>query len=374
MDVKDLEPFMPLVSNERYNTNATASPQEYFAQQFDLWVTRNRPPSSIDENKFWKKIAMYVKGIYDRYFSVAKIDPDLEPLFAKILPDGENRTFGIGVDSEPRTSKGEHIRKRYIQLQLSKEMLEDAITRGSVDGIITAHEDLINLLFQLVPNKKFVAQHGNEVIFSPLQNGAAIKTIRNRQRDLSEMLYGLKEADDKFTTTGEMGMTLRGDPEQIAAQLEDFYYNGYAGGFEPSEGLPGAINEKNISKTSTSKMIEQIERALDAHYQREEGKVALIPDTVPDSVKRRAPLVGEDGKVVTTGEARKAQKARKKQDERVDAQAAEDVSKPRGKRRRKSGRAANPTTANSPKKMTLPQLSQCVQEASWHGLRRPTCT
>ena len=362
MDVKDLEPFMPLVSNERYNTNATASPQEYFAQQFDLWVTRNRPPSSIDENKFWKKIAMYVKGIYDRYFSVAKIDPDLEPLFAKILPDGENRTFGIGVDSEPRTSKGEHIRKRYIQLQLSKEMLEDAITRGSVDGIITAHEDLINLLFQLVPNKKFVAQHGNEVIFSPLQNGAAIKTIRNRQRDLSEMLYGLKEADDKFTTTGEMGMTLRGDPEQIAAQLEDFYYNGYAGGFEPSEGLPGAINEKNISKTSTSKMIEQIERALDAHYQREEGKVALIPDTVPDSVKRRAPLVGEDGKVVTTGEARKAQKARKKQDERVDAQAAEDVSKPRGKRRRKSGRAANPTTANSPKKMTLPQLRSAFKK------------
>ena len=86
------------------------------------------------------------------------------------------------------------------------------------------------------------------------------------------------------------------------------------------------------------------------------------PRHCPDSVKRRAPLVGEDGKVVTTGEARKAQKARKKQDERVDAQAAEDVSKPRGKRRRKSGRAANPTTANSPKKMTLPQLRSAFKK------------
>ena len=368
--VKDIEANVPLDQgrdgSRKMDTNGAHTPQEYFAQQFDLWVTRNRPASSINEEAFWLRISNYFKNIYERYFSTSKIDPALEPLFAKMLLDPqEERAFELGVGSEPKSKAGEHIRKRLIELTLSKEMLEDAIARGSTDGIITAYEDLVNLLFRMVPNEKLVAKEGPQVVFGPFQRGAGKKVIRNRQRDISEMLYGLKNADGSFTTSQEMGMSLRGDPEEIADVLTDFYYNGYEGKFEPAEGLPGAINERNIGKTSIKSMFDQIERLFQTHYNRVENSVDKVPGSKPKSTRNVEPPTKEDGTVVTTDVARKASKARRTRNERTDAQATADAKTKRKNRTRRTDAAkpvATPRTAESPKKLSMSQLRTLYRE------------
>lgn len=69
--------------------NALMSPQEFFANQFSMWAMQNRAPADARELSLWQKFARYVKAIFDRYFSKAAIDPDLEPVFARILPERE---------------------------------------------------------------------------------------------------------------------------------------------------------------------------------------------------------------------------------------------------------------------------------------------
>ncbi|MFA7604892.1 MAG: E3 binding domain-containing protein, partial [Novosphingobium sp.] len=73
--------------------NALNSPAEFFANQFAMrMMQRAELP---DPEGMWSRVTRFVKAIFDRFFSRNSIDPDLEPFFARILPDEQRKAVEV---------------------------------------------------------------------------------------------------------------------------------------------------------------------------------------------------------------------------------------------------------------------------------------
>jgi hypothetical protein len=252
--------------------NDMDSPQEFFANQFDMWVAQNTN-LMVKDDKLWAKVARYVKAVFDRYYDKKRIDPDLEPLFAKILPPEEEKVFGLGVSGRARTPTGKTMQSNIVQLQLSRSEIEDAIQRDSADGIISAVEAYRTLLLSQAKNNA-EAKTGPLYALRRTKKGKTVhKILKNRIRDIDEIMYGKigfeEGGDDAFNPAVYEGMTLRADPQEIADLLTDFYYNGYGGKFEPANGIPGSVTD--LAASSLQRSIGSAEKLYTSVFQRAEN-------------------------------------------------------------------------------------------------------
>jgi len=256
--------------------NAETSPQELFANMFEMWAARRMPDSLLQDQSYWKRIARYVKAVFDRYVRKVPIDPDLEPLFAKILPDEEQQVFQRGV-----------------------------------------------------------APSAGKPPFGPAKR--AQKLIRQRQMGIFEIMSGsttddpdkIAEALVRMDTEGAGSVRIR-KPEEMYAQLVAFYYDGHApspvlkgerfmpkgGKADPETGavtlsygkLSGTV--RNPKAAAVRSTIATTMKLLQDAYTRKTG---LAPSgEVPASVKGKAePPTNENGgtqaptKAVAKGKKRK---------------------------------------------------------------------
>ena len=347
--------------------NDMQSPQEFFAQQFDMWASQ-RGDLMVKDEAMWKRFARYIKAVFDRYYDKKRIDPDLEPLFAKILPPEEEKVFGLGVHANPQTKEGKVLQSNFVQLQISKENLEDAIQRDSADGIISAAEAYRTLLLSIAKND---GEFATGPLYALQRNRRArgAKTIlKNRIRDIDELINGKVVFDDKskdpFNPAMYEGLSLRADPQQVADDLTDFYYNGYNGRFEPRDGYYGGITDWEA--TSLQRSFDIADLVLNGRYQEIEGTPDVAAGRVPNSVKggSRPPRDGKGNVNPSKGKAQ-AKAAIGKRDERTDAQATADAKTPKGKRARADA-ASRPTvdvsTAPEVRSQPLTNLRKLYQK------------
>lgn len=319
-------------------SNSMHSPQEFFANQFEMWVARNNKVAIKDET-FWKRVTDYVKAIFDRYFSGAKIDPDLEPLFAKILPEAQEKKFGLGVDATPTTKEGKVIQGRYVMAEFNKTQMEEAINAKDSDGIITAFDEFRKYLLGVAKNDGEGATGALLALRMGRRGRGALKIIRQRINDIDEIMYGKRVQDtafgeEKFNPSAYDDLTLTANPDDVANTLSDFYYNGYQGSFQPELGLPGKINETNIDKTNIPSLVKIIQTRLNARYQQIEETTNLIPGSKPETKAKTIP-VRENGRVEPTGTKGKILNEKVKEDERIDAQAQAEAKTTRNRRVKK---------------------------------------
>ena len=100
IDKQKFKDLLPLPSKLAEENPAALRSQDFsmaeiFAHQFDIHASNvlsktDAGQETIASEKFWQKITRYMKGIYQRYFRNEPIDADLEPIFAKILPDDKD--------------------------------------------------------------------------------------------------------------------------------------------------------------------------------------------------------------------------------------------------------------------------------------------
>lgn len=333
--------------------NQTFSPQEYFANQFELWATRSQSPELMQDAGYWKRIARFVKAIFDRYVRDAEIEPDLEPLFAKILPPDQADKVRLGVDAQPKTPAGEHYRKRYVELQALRADMEDAIARDSADAIGTAAGELTKFLLSVAPRSSTEARP-NTGTLAPLKR--LYRLIHQRIDDMDEIVSGkpfdysgLGEETTRVAPEWlEMGMQDVADPQAVADLLRDFYFNGYAGQFEPANGIPGNIQK--LEKSSVSSLLDMIETALEGAYRSAESG-DMLAGTKPRTPKAARP---KGSKAVRTG---------RKRAERIEAATDRDAKRtaatPAQRRTRKNPRNAetvDPTIAEEIKTKSIKEL------------------
>ena len=321
--------------NTEIISNSMDSPQELFANQFAMWAMRNHSDMIVRDAKYWQRITQYVKAIFDRYFSKVPIDAELEPLFAKILPPDGEALHKYGVDANPLTDAGKHYQKRYVELKLLRDDLEDAFERDSADAIITAHGALVKYLLSVAPRKSTEARPNTGVLM-PLKK--RLRIIHNRIDDIDEIVSGKPfDYDSDYTGIGaewlDMGVNDVGDPQEIADMLRDFYYNGYAGSFKPENGVPGVINEGNIGRTSTKHLIDDISTLLEGAYKSAEGRANLPAGVKPDLSESAGRAGGK-----ASANARKAKGRKARMEKAVDAAARRTASTPANKRPRVDAR------------------------------------
>ena len=360
------------------NTNAGDSPQEFFANQFSIWAMQKHADVEVRDLGFWKRMTDYVQAVFDRFFAKETIDPSLEPLFAKILPDRvQEKKFAMGVDSKPVTPEGKILQSRHAQLQALERDINEAFASDSAEGIITSFQELKRFLLSVAVNNKEgvpVAGMGGSGPLLALRSpkgkpNTLLKILNEKFKAIDEILGGktseLTSIDDaasarRFLEGGDLaGLQSIGNPQEIADNLRDFYFNGYAGKWQPANGIPGQISKRAIEKgySSVKHMIESIDDALSSGYQRAEGK-----GTLPAGSKPRVqndPPRNADGVAKPSATKAKAKATRATQAARAEAQAVADANTPKPKRARASGKntpAVDVSVASSPKDLSLRKL------------------
>lgn len=196
--------------------------QEMFAQQFEAWVTRRGDTMMADES-YWKKVVSYVKAIFDRYVRGADIDPELEVLFAKILPDEVQGKARKPRDRQPTTEAGKIAYSRLSEVRLMRKTFDDAIERQSDEGVINATLELRRMLRSIGQSSK-KGTGGLKMV------QGSWKLIHDRLRDTTSALR-IKATDEEFSdAVAELDSTL--NTENLLAQSEDMvklYLNGKDG-------------------------------------------------------------------------------------------------------------------------------------------------
>ena len=265
-------------ANPMADYNFHENPNELFAYQFEVWASRKRIPGMIQDEAFWQRVAKYVRSVFQRYAFDTPIDPELEPIFAKILPETEQAKVKMGVDAEPLTKMGEHINKRYTGLQLHRGEIEDAFERDSADAIIEAHRAFVQEFLLSVAPKRGTEQRPNSGIFSPLERNANI--IRQRIRNIDEIITGKAF---KYEGVGEdlvgfrpswleNGIEVVEDPQRVADALRDFYENGFASENPDLQHLSRHEGMRNLQAGSTKYLIDRLGLSLENAYKLHEGR------------------------------------------------------------------------------------------------------
>lgn len=300
--------------------NSLDSPQEFFAQQFEVWATRQR---NIGNDSFWLKITKYVKGIINRYARDVEIDPDLEHLFAKILPDDQRAKFKLGDATDAKSKRGPHIIRRADELKYIRRELEDAIDRDSASGIVNATRELLGYMLSVAPRyskgkradlakKKLKASS----TFSPF-NGMKGK-IHNRIDELSGILAINRNSLDGLSPESEGigssywddGLSEGLDEQAAADKIMEIFAR-------------GGLGDEAIPLNNT---LDEMYQALETAFQVAEG--GAMRGSKPN-------VTGTNPKRPTRSKAAKKAKTRKAREEAaLDADAAQTARTTPNKRKR----------------------------------------
>ena len=369
---------MPIGDGYQIRTNAGDSPQEFFANQFSVWAMQKHSDVEVRDASFWKRMADYVQAIFDRYFAKETIDPNLEPLFAKILPNrAQEKKFALGVDLRPVTPEGRILQSRSAQLRALERDIDEAFATDSAEGIITTFQELKRFLLSVAVNNKSgvpVEGMGGSGPLLALRTpkgkpNTLLKILNEKFKAIDEILGGkpseLTSVDDaasarRFLEGGDLaGLQAIANPQDVADNLRDFYFNGYAGKWRPANGTPGQISQSAIEKgyTSVKHMIGSIEDAMSSGYQRAERKGTLPAGSKPRD--ENEPRRNAAGAATPSNTKARAKAARATQTARVEAQATADANTPKQKRQRATGKnkaAVDGSVAASPKQLSMPKL------------------
>ena len=349
LDLDLLTASVPKVDKGVPLNNALEAPAELFANQFEVFMSGKIKGTAVASESYWRRVTRYIKAVFDRYFGGVQIDTDLEPLFAKILPDEESAAFAMGRDGVAKTEAGKTYNRRYAQIKMDRQDLKDALLDDSPEGIVNASRTIVETLLTLAPRVHIAMKRGTTGTLMPLIPMRSM--IRQRIDDISEILSG-KPFDFDAYDKGELprwmideGLTAVDDPTEAADLLRDFYFNGYNGKFQPSKGIPAGPKGQPINKkyTSLEKLFDMMETRLEAAYKKAESG-DLPPEATPkldtdvEPSERPSPI------------KRKAAKKKKRIEKAADAAAAAVTKTPAAKRTRrspKSGRVVDPAFAES---------------------------
>ena len=275
-------------------------PQEYFANQFATWALRNRADGVFEKPGFWERIGRYVATMFEWINYKKIIDPDLVPLFSRILPEEERAYLRLGVE-EPQTPLQHAVVKHYAELTLARESVNNAFRSGNADGIITAFANVQTTLARAAPGRANPGQATNAgatfSVYRPLE-----KLIRDRFGDINQVLSGKANPyarapgalQDTNVSLGDMLPEARinksyaelsgvsdYNPEEVADLLIQLWEDGHAGGFKPLV-RPVTPTDESVfaANTSVSKLFDMMERDLEAAFASEGKHMNVVPQSL----------------------------------------------------------------------------------------------
>lgn len=340
-------------------SNSIRGPQEFFANQFAMWVGRKRVPEAAEES-FWRRMASYIKNVFERYAFGAQIDPDLERLFAKALPDKVESARAKGMAGSPQTEAGKIWHGRVRQMRELMADMDDAITRDSADGIINAADQIQMFMLSIAQRYKNSKGPYRTGSLEPIKRNPALWTaIHNRVDNIDEIRGGKNYDYDSLgddAARNELGyedlvdMSI-GDIQDQADKIKALYLDGYGDVFFPAlaeRASDGKIIEGGKTfdpaggRTAIRSIFQRVEDALAAaYYKVEDG--SIMPGHTP-KWKR--------GKPADSG----SKKKRERESSAVTAMAKNDAKQKKKPAAEKKKTKVDKQTADSSKSMKDDEL------------------
>lgn len=222
----ETHPFSP--------TNQFDSPQEYFANQMVAYVLGTNPNNILNEN-FYNKVVRIMKNlVIGAYFKKA-IDPDLEPLFAKILPDDADVVKHAEPPHTPTTKMGRAVLRRYHELTDLEDQMTEMIRGGNSEAILYTAKDIADTYMSLVRTTREqaaaatreAAAKGSEARQRAKGGGsfAPLRPMAKMMRDKADAIYEiLKDADQGYDDAGSVY-----EYEEAAAKMVNLFTSGSGG-------------------------------------------------------------------------------------------------------------------------------------------------
>ena len=284
--------------------NGLETAQEFFANQFSMWAMQKRAPADAQAEVFWRRMATYVKAVFDRYFSKEAIDPELEPLFAKILPDDERTprevrqvnsatNKALGLDNPRLLDHVEPEKRSLAQVyQFHHNLVKDLQAKWSEAGddpssLLSVARETAEYIVQAVPDPKFgkAAASGKPNVWFPYRK--LYKLARDRLVDINTILKdGYPESvlrtDGSTGFVNDSGIRLSVD-EARAEMLRDLFDFGHGGAYK------GSRSEKPRG-TSLDEllgmMLDRNERGFAYYIDRPTPSEAVPPSLKPQRASR----------------------------------------------------------------------------------------
>ena len=302
-------------------SNASSHPQEIIANLFSMWAMRNRADIGVNTpdswlsnmSDIWKVFDTLKKAVVsmiDRYYFRKPIMPEMEPYFAKILPESERFLFenGRGKPPEsfgPKAKLASKINERYRALRLVSTDMAVAMASGSDEAVLQAAQNVRDFFRSIAVNRQKSGTFGPLL---PMQ-----RMIHMRTKDLTMVLNG-KLLDDAVLEKASKEIApdsidpnvfwdFEIDPNDPDSKLPNFAFENkatqsaaanrirrlYKFGYAPdmdgvAEVPPWFEDGMKVEYTSLLATLERMEKELiDTHMQMS-GRLPLL--TSPDSITK----------------------------------------------------------------------------------------
>lgn len=170
-------------------TNADVSPDELFAEQFVLYMTREQHSSLLAQPGYWERFTQFIRRVVDRFLGKApdapNVDADLIPIFDRILPDSHRSRAETDIPEslrvlprikEPEYSSDPKVARRQrrnfaatgritgilVDMDTIQDRIERAITVNDTEGVVEGFRDLAEF-YQRNRNAGYLSAHRAEM-------------------------------------------------------------------------------------------------------------------------------------------------------------------------------------------------------------------
>lgn len=226
----DLRTGDPNLAELQY-TNADHSPAELFAEQFVAYLSQSGHPTLLGQRSYWERVVHAFKAIINRFLgrdaagnAIDIVDPDLIPLFDRLLPDENASRADLNVPDElaglpvlpAKTNAGKAIARNLAELDFIQDNVENAMASASVENIIDAFEQLA-AFYRRKDILRFQAykRHRN--------------SMQQRGRKIDEIIGAPLEGADRRETEGLSVALSPQDRATVARNLVKYYWDGADG-------------------------------------------------------------------------------------------------------------------------------------------------
>ncbi len=164
--------------------NFQESFNEYFANQFALFITQKYDMLSVPDKGLWEKVTALVKHFIQKIQGKEIIDQDFVPLFEKlIIDDVQAERVSVMNPVEPTTNKGKAIRIRFTEMSNSFYEARAAYEDKDLDRAAERLADFAKELRGMSTTKKEAAiiARKNDETLRPYSGAFAVVSRHHKQ-------------------------------------------------------------------------------------------------------------------------------------------------------------------------------------------------
>lgn len=198
------------------STNVETGLNEIFAEVGASWAATNRAPAALDQS-FWVSMAEKVRAVFDRLVlkrkpdAALKEDPQLNELFARILPDNEQIIQRLGLPDGKVFDNAEALLKQVDQVK-AKGSKESLAIRAKALAELEQFDQVFDDLAQ-GPDQWPSHVGQDSQLGMALFNMRNVFTFKNKEgKQLANLRFAKDSQQRAHTIINELG-TLRDSPE-----------------------------------------------------------------------------------------------------------------------------------------------------------------